>query len=513
MFIAGNTRGMLMSLFAKSLVVLNPILILLFSIPSWGAYHVTTTGSDADGDGSPASPWATITKALSAVPDGAEIVVQAGTYTGRVRLSGNFSQGVTVRAEPSYQVKLRNDGPVMTSYGSNIRGITIEGFDMAHSGPGSDALLVHLDGGGSGQVSRIMLKNNIFHDSYNNDLVKINNGISDITVSGNIFYNQNGSDEHMDINSAKSIVITRNIFFNDFEGSGRLNRNDTSSFIVIKDSNGSSDLYTGSRNVQVRSNIFLGWQGSSGSNFVLVGEDGQTFFEGVDIIIENNLMLGNSAEVMRAPFGVKGGKNIIFRFNTISGDLPSLAYGMRFNREGGNPANDNIELYGNIWSDATGSMGSTGSGANDFSDTPPGDTVSFSLSGNLYWNGGNTIPYDNGELINYTGDSARTVADPGLQPPVDVILPRWQPSQGSFASGHTTIAQAFSALGSSYCVLSITSPAVDSALSAAVPARDLLDKPRISGTAADRGACEYQYGPNSGGGESSMTPMLFLLTR
>lgn len=63
--------------------------------------------------------------------------------------------------------------------------------------------VVHLDGGGSGQVSRITLKNNIFHDSYNNDLVKINNSISDITVSGNIFYNQNGSDEHIDINSAK----------------------------------------------------------------------------------------------------------------------------------------------------------------------------------------------------------------------------------------------------------------------------------------------------------------------
>ena len=58
-----------------------------------------------------------------------------------------------------------------------------------------------------------------------------------------------------------------NIFFNDFAGSGRSNNNDTSSHIVIKDSN------LGSHNITVRRNVFLNWEGSTGSNFILIGED------------------------------------------------------------------------------------------------------------------------------------------------------------------------------------------------------------------------------------------------
>ena len=72
-------------------------------------------------------------------------------------------------------------------------------------------------------VSRITLRNNILHDSYNNDILKINNGAGQITVEGNIFYNQTGSDEHMDVNSVTDVVIQDNIFLNDFAGSGRAN--------------------------------------------------------------------------------------------------------------------------------------------------------------------------------------------------------------------------------------------------------------------------------------------------
>lgn len=71
-------------------------------------------------------------------------------------------------------------------------------------------------------------------------------------------------------------------------------------------------------------------------------------------------MLGNSANTMRAPLGVKGARDITFRNNTISGDLPSLAYTMRLNQEGSNLANQNIQLYNNVWSDQTGTMGSSG---------------------------------------------------------------------------------------------------------------------------------------------------------
>lgn len=466
-----------------------------FATPLQAAtFHVTTTGSDVTGTGSLASPWATITHALDSVPDGSVIEVHAGTYTGRIRIRGTFAQGVTVRSVPSYQARLRNNDRVITVYTDSrgATGITLEGFDIAHSGEGSAPLVVHIDGGGNNGVSNITLRNNILHDSYNNDILKVNNACRNILISSNMFYNQTGSDEHIDINSVSDVIVEDNIFFNDFEGSGRVNNNDTSSYIVIKDSNGSGDIYTGSRNITVRRNIFLHWQGSTGSNFILLGEDGQPFYEAYDILIENNLLLGDSPHVMRAPFGVKGGRDVIFRNNTISGDLPALAFAMRLNSEGDNPANSNISFYNNIWVDQTGSMGAeSAQGTNDFSDTPPDQTDSFILSSNLYWNGGQAIPASSSELINYTDDSQRVVANPFLTTPSSGDLPRWDANSGNFKDGSSSIAAAFSNLVIRYAALLSNSPAVNRGDSLHGASEDIFGNSRPIGSGSDIGALEY----------------------
>ena len=146
--------------------------LLLIDIAQAGAqaniYYVATDGSDQSGDGTGTSPWATITHAVDSVPDASTILVRPGTYTGRVRLRGAFTQGVIIRSEIPYLAKLRNSSTVVTCFYG--QGITLEGFDIAHSGPGAGALVIQIqdligEPGGVDRVGRITLRNNILHDS------------------------------------------------------------------------------------------------------------------------------------------------------------------------------------------------------------------------------------------------------------------------------------------------------------------------------------------------------------
>ncbi len=452
-------------------------------------FFVSVTGSNATGDGSVGSPWATIDHALNNVFDDSLILVGPGTYFGRIRLDRRFATGVVIRSQLPYQARLRNNGTVITVFQGE--GITLEGFDIAHDGAGAGALVIQVQdligpAGGSEFVSRITLRDNVIHDSWNNDLLKINNGAGQITVEGNLFYNQEGSDEHIDINSVTDVVVSDNVFFNDFEGSGRTNGNDTSSFIVIKDSNGGDDTNLGSRRITVQRNVFLHWQGSSGANFVLLGEDGNPFFEARDVTVENNLLLGDSASTMRAPFGVKGCRDALFRHNTVVGDLPALAYAMRLNTEGVNLPNENISFFNNIWSDPTGSFGATASAgsSNDFSDTPIGETNSWQLRRNLYFNGGSAIPTDPAELINFTDDAERIVADPGLPTLSGIVLPRWVSASGTFADGSATVAQVFARLVDLYGRPLSGSAGIGAADPANTSPEDILGRPRPSCTAS-----------------------------
>jgi hypothetical protein len=441
---------------------------------------VATDGSDTTGDGSSADPWATITHAVDEAPDGATILVRPGTYFGDVQLRQQFAQGITVRSEVPYQARLRHDATVVKCFYG--RGIVFEGFDVAHDGPGAGALVIQvqdllLDAEG---VSRITFRNNVLHDSFNNDILKINNGARNVTVERNVFYNQTGSDEHMDINSVADVVIQDNVLFNDFAASGRVDGSDTGAYIVIKDSNADDDAYVGAEDITVRRNVFLNWQGTTGHNFVLVGEDGQPYHEGRDVLIENNLMLGNSASVMRAPFGVKGSRDITFRSNTIVGNLPANAYAMRLNREGANLANQGILIFNNIWSDPTATM-------TDFSDTPIGETTSFTLETNLYWNGGAAIPIGADDLVNPDDDPNAVIANPLLPSLAGLVTPVWQPGPATFAGGGTSTCEVFTRLVETYGTPAAGSPIVGEARADQSPAEDILGRVR---TLPDLGAVE-----------------------
>lgn len=460
-----------------------------YEAPTGPVAYVATDGDDGSGDGSMGSPWATITHALDNVADGTTVLVRPGTYNGRIRMRGTFASGVVVRSEVPYMARLRHDEAVMTFYptGAGCEGMTVEGFDIAHDGPGAGALVVHIDGGGDNSVRRITLRNNVMHDSFNNDVLKINNGISEVVVERNMFFNQTGSDEHIDLNSAEGVVIQDNIFFNDFASSGRTNGNDTSSYIVIKDSNGDTDVYTGSRNITLRRNVFLRWEGTNATGFLLFGEDGQPFSEVQGALVENNLFLGDSANPMRAPFGIKGSRDIVFRHNTTVGDMPARAFAFRFNREGSNPEIVGVELYNNIWSDPTGTMGSLGGGdGNDFSDASPDHVTDFTIDNNLYWNGGSAIPEDSSEAINITDDANAVTGDPGLGALSGLVAPHWDGT--AFADGSSDICAAFERLVTMYGTPSAGGAAIDVASTSHAASDDILGRPRSG--APDMGAVE-----------------------
>ena len=84
--------------------------------PAGETFWVATDGSDDTGDGSEGAPWATITHALDSVPDGSLVLVRPGLYEGRIRMRGNFAEGVEVRSEVPYRAVLRHSGTVMTFY-------------------------------------------------------------------------------------------------------------------------------------------------------------------------------------------------------------------------------------------------------------------------------------------------------------------------------------------------------------------------------------------------------------
>ena len=114
--------------------------LLVSGASSAQTFYVATGGDDGSGDGSSGAPWATITHALDTVPDSSTILVRPGTYFGRVNLRGTFANGVTVRSEIPYQARLRYDATVVICFYG--QGITLEGFDIAHDGPGAGGLVI-----------------------------------------------------------------------------------------------------------------------------------------------------------------------------------------------------------------------------------------------------------------------------------------------------------------------------------------------------------------------------------
>jgi hypothetical protein len=415
------------------------------------------------------------------MPDiGAELVVQDGNY-GPQDLRRAFRRPVTVRALNPYRARwMSSNSRHRALHVQGATNVTISGFEIrGAAGPGDDYLIQIT----TAATSSILLHNNIIHDSYKNDIIKINDGAHHIRILGNVFYNQpRGGDEHLDINSVHDVMVEDNVFFNDFAASRRPVANGTHPFVLIKNS-GSRPA---SRNFLVRGNIFLNWQGLADQPYLLLGEDGKPFHEAENVLIENNLFLGNSPNPMTAAFAVKGAKNVVFRANTIHGDFPlgsgTWGFAMRLGREGANPKNEDIVFANNIFSDPTGTM-------IHFSTGSPENTDGASLRRNLYFNGGKPIPIDRDRVLNVTDDREAIIADPGLPSDLTPIVPPvWNATTRRFADGSSTINEVRWKIIENFGTPPSHSPAIDAADPREMPKEDILHHPR--GAKPDFGAVE-----------------------
>jgi hypothetical protein len=446
-------------------------------------YYVGPDGSDRTGDGSARRPWASLLQATNSVPDvGCEIVFLDGVY-GPQDVRRTFLRQVTVRALHPYRacwVSSPARHRVLFVYGA--ANLTVRGFEMRGAPGPRDDYLVQISLAGCHDV---VLEDNVIHDSFVNDLVKLNDGAHHVSIRGNLFYNQpRGGDEHLDINTVHDVRVENNVFFNDFAASRRPVTNTTHPFVLIKNS-GSRPT---SRGFVVAGNVFLNWQGASDQPLLLIGEDGKPFPEAREVLVENNLFLGNTGNRCTAAFAVKGARDVAFRANTVHGDFPlgsdSWGFALRLGREGENLPNENIQFHNNVWSDPTGTMTHFAAGSRP-------NTTGTVLRHNLYFNGGEPIPVDADRVLNVTDDAEAVVADPRLPADLSAVVPPvWRGPSAGFAEGSRTIEEVRRRLVHNFGTPGSDSPVVDAADPARMPAVDMLGRPR--GERPDVGAVEVR---------------------
>ncbi len=430
-------------------------------------------GNDAN-PGTITAPWATLQHAADAVPDsGCTVWIADGRYSGGVDFERRFRTPTRFKAVNDYGATMVHTSTVIDLDGA--RNVVIEGLEITHSGPGSSSAVVDFDEGDGQWTEDVVLRNNVIHDSFDNDLLKIHRGVRFATVEGNLFYNQGPSEQQIDLNSVTDITIQDNVFFNDYAASNR-SAVGSKHFIVVKDPNATEDGVLGSQRITIRRNVFFNWQGGK-ENFLKVGNDGKPIHEAVGVSIQSNLLIGNSSSPAVAAFGVAGAKNVSFVNNTIVGDLPSSAFGFRVETKRENPVNENIQFVNNIWADPTGTMGSDGESDDlKFATGDPAETHNFVLATNLYWNGGAPIP--TGPLASpLIDDRSAIVADPLLATDHSSIVPPVKTGDG-FADGSTSIREVFIRLVQGYGALASGSPAIGAADPAKAPADDILGNKR-----------------------------------
>jgi len=444
-------------------------------------FYVATNGNNTTGAGIANNPWKTLDYAINVgIPaDGGHTIrVRPGLYDGLTFIYRSFPNEVVIKSEVDHHAVLTNlagGGMILGVFIEGDANISIEGFVFTGEGATGpvcttrDGNMIHFQ-----NASNIRFENNIVfgnnREPFCNDLMKINRSSPpyyprNIRILGNVFYNHPqliGSDI-IDSERPGELEITGNIFFSD------LGVSESENFISLKWEVTGDEVPedVSSPRYRVNRNIFLNWEGDSGQAMLNFGGDGVSTYEISDALVENNLIVGNSTNPMDAPFQFKGVKGITVRANTVVGDLPSTAFGLLVGTTGLNPTVEDLFIYNNLFSDPTGTMGSTF--CLTFGNTNLG---TFWLDNNLFWNDGNALPGSGGLLP--TADINRIELDPLLETNQQaVVLPKWNTTSRQFESGEVSILGEFERLVETYAALPQGSPAIGAADPANSPYDDI----------------------------------------
>ncbi len=449
---------------------------------------------------------------------GDTVILRDGVYVGQQRVvNKHFAYPVQIQAEHPYKAVLQNNGvvlnlrnaynlvfqglelkqvePIPTCNTTNESAYIIQLSDSSDpNGPfgakrGPDSVYYDANGklypNGTDFTGEITFENNIIHDSFCEDHIKLQNG-GNINIVGNMFYNQatrnnaagtvantGTPDEFIDVNSVFNVRISQNLFFNDFAHPA-----ETGAFIVVKDSgmgvpdgntrfgltdqtgqvvapypNGNTfavnpdpnspgtrlntcnpagsncDTVIGSNSIQIDRNIFFNFKNTSTQYpWLQFGAEDTLMYVLNHGIVENNLFIGNSSAITRAVFELEGVRNFQFRNNTITGSLPSKHYGYRLKSQdfAYRFPNTAVTIANNIWADQTGTMGTEDSTVPFFARAETTTvTPQRLLANNLYWNNGQPIPNTLNFVAQYTEDVAPVLLDPGLPNPAQLQTPLW----------------------------------------------------------------------------------------
>ncbi|MCL1808820.1 MAG: right-handed parallel beta-helix repeat-containing protein [Clostridiales bacterium] len=185
-------------------------------------YHVATTGSDTAGNGSAASPWATVTYALSRMNGGDTLLIHGGTYVGRytvpARLSGPKKNRLTV-------IKGAGDGEAILDgngsgtvvqinnvgnfkfEGLTVRNATTDGIMYNSSGTSVGNFNIETDDPADSPFANVYLLNNkVYNINTQEFAIGIYGGsyaapISNLVIAGNeVFFNRTHYSEGVTIN-------------------------------------------------------------------------------------------------------------------------------------------------------------------------------------------------------------------------------------------------------------------------------------------------------------------------